>query len=147
MKRFVANVALVRFLAAMRELVIFVVTLLMKALAAKLADKRLEIGMYACVGIKSGTTIEGLAACHALVRLFSGVDDLVSTESARLTETFAANLADKWPSARVHWHVSRQIIMCIEHLAAFWASEGLLFVCSTEFATRRRALLAALVLW
>lgn len=145
MKRFVANVALVRFLAAMRELVVLVVTFLMEALAAELADKRLEIGMYARVGIEGRTTIEGLAARHALVRLFSGVDDLVSAKGTRLTETLATNLADKRPGACMNRHVSSQIIMRIEHLAAFWASESLLLVRGTEFTARRRTLLATLI--
>lgn len=147
MKRFVADVALVRFLTAVRELVILVVTLLVKALTAELADKRFKIGMYARVGIEGGATIESLAARHALVRLFSGVDDLVPAKSARLTEAFAANLADKWPGARVHRHVSRQIVMRVEHFAAFRASKGLLLVRGTELTSRRRALLTALVLW
>lgn len=146
-KRLITDAALVRFLATVCELVILIVALLMKTLAAELADKRLEIGMYACMGIKGGTTIEGLATRHALVRLFSGVDDLVPAKSARLTETFTANLADKWSSARVYWHVSRQIVMRIEHFPAFRTSKSLLLVCGTELAARRRALLTALVLW
>lgn len=146
MKRFVADVTLVRLLAAVRELVILVVPFLVKTLTAEFADKRLEIGVYARVGIKGGTAIESLAARHAFVRLFGGVDDFVSAKCARLTETLATNLADKWPSARVHWHVSSQIIMCIEHLPAFRTSEGFLLH-GAELAARRRALLATLVFW
>jgi len=106
MKRFIAYVALVRFLAAMCELVVLIVTLLMKTLATKFANKRFEIGMYTCMGIESRTTIEGFAACNALVRLFSSVDDFMSAKSAGLTETFTTNLADKWSGARMHWHMS-----------------------------------------
>lgn len=145
-ERLVADVALVRLLAAVRELVILVVALLVEALAAELADERLEIGVDARVGVEGGAAIEGLAARHALVRLLGGVDDLVPAESARLAETLAADLADERPGARVHRHVSRQIVMRVEHLAAFRAGEGLLLVRGAELAARRRALLAALVL-
>lgn len=107
MKRLVTDVALVRFFAAVRELVILVVTLLVKTLATVLANERLEIGVYACVGVQCGATVESLAAGHAFVRLLGCVDDLVPAESARLPEALATNLANKRPSARVHRHVSR----------------------------------------
>lgn len=77
MEGLVANVALVRLLAAMRKLVILVVALLVKTLAAVLADVRLEIRVYARVGVEGGAAIKGLAAGHAFVRLLGGVDDLV----------------------------------------------------------------------
>lgn len=145
-KGFVADVALVRLLAAVRQLVILVVALLVKALAAELADERLEVGVDARVGVQGGAPVEGLAAGHAFVRLLGGVDDLMSTEGARLPETLAADLADERPGARVHRHVSRQVVVRVEHLAAFRASEGLLLVRGAQVAARRRALLAALVL-
>lgn len=146
-KRLVTNVALVRLLAAVCELVILVIALLMKTLATELADKRLKISMYARVSVKSRTTIEGLATRHAFVRFFGGVDDFVSAKCARLTETLAANFTDEWPGARVHWHVSSQIIMRIEHFAALRASESLLLVRSAKLASRRRALFTALIFW
>lgn len=142
----VADVALVRLLAAVRQLVVLVVALLVKALAAELADERLEVGVDARVGVQGGAPVEGLAAGHAFVRLLSGVDDLVSTEGARLPETFAADFADERPGARVHRHVSREVVVRVEHLPALRAGEGLLLVRGAEVAARRWALLAARVL-
>jgi len=146
MECLVANVALVRLLAAVRELVILVVALLVKTLAAELTDEWLKVGVYARVGVEGGAAVEGLAAGHALVRLLGGVDDLVPAQGARLPETLAADLADERPGARVNRHMPRQIVMRVEHLAAFRAGEGLLFARGAELAARRRALLAALVL-
>lgn len=142
----VADVALVRLLAAVRQLVILVVALLVKPLAAEFADKRLKIGVYSRVGVQGRATIESLSAGHALVRFLGGVDDLMPAESARLPKTFAADLADERPGARMHRHMSRKVVMRVEHLAAFRTGEGLLFVHGTELTARRRTLLAALIL-
>lgn len=146
MKGFVADAAFVRLLAAVRQLVILVIALLVKAFAAELADERLEIGVDARVGVQGGASVEGLAASHAFVRLLGGVDDLVSTEGARLPETLATNLADERPGTRVYRHVSRKVVMRVEHLPALRAGEGLLLVRGAQIAARRWALLAALVL-
>lgn len=143
---FVADVALVGLFTAVRQLVIFVVALLMKTLAAELADKRLEIGVDARVGVQGGAPVEGLAAGHALVRLLGSVDDFMSTEGARLPETLATDLADERPGARVHRHVSRQVVVRVEHLPAFRACKGLLLVRGAQVAAWRWTFLAALVL-
>lgn len=145
MERLVADVALVRFLAAVRQLVILVVALLVKSLAAEFADKRLKIGVYSRVGVQGRAAIERLSAGHALVRLLGGVNDLVPAESARLPETFAADLADERSGARMHRHMSRKVVVRVEHLAALRTGEGLLFVYGAEFTTRRWALLALIL--
>lgn len=146
MERLVADAALVRLLAAVRQLVILVVALLVETLAAELADERLEVGVNARVGVQGGATVEGLAAGHAFVRFLGGVNDLVSAEGARLPETLAADLADERPGAGVHRHVSRQVVVRVEHLPALRAGEGLLLVRGAQIAARRRTLLAALIL-
>lgn len=140
-ERLVTDVALVRLLPAVRQLVILVVALLMKALAAKLADERLEVGVYARVGVQGRAAIEGLAASHAFVRLLGGVDDFVSAEGARLPKALAADLADERPRARVHRHVSRQVVVRVEHLPAFRAGEGLLLVRGAQVAAARNGTL------
>lgn len=56
-----------------------------------------------------------------------GVNDLVTAQSARLTKTLAAYLADKWPCTSVNGHVSSEIVMSIEHFAALVAGECFLF--------------------
>lgn len=124
---------------------ILVVALLMKALAAKLADKRLKIGVYSRVGVQGRATIESLSAGHAFVRLLGGVNDLMPAESARLPKTFAADFADERPGARMHRHVSRKIVVRVENLAAFRAGESLLLD-GPELAARCRTLLTALIL-
>lgn len=44
------------------------------------------------------------------------MDDLVAAEGAGLAESFAADLADEGPGARVHRHVAGQIVVCVEDL-------------------------------
>lgn len=44
------------------------------------------------------------------------VDDLVSTQRARLAETFPANFTHERPRAGVHGHVARQVVVCVKHL-------------------------------
>lgn len=44
------------------------------------------------------------------------VDDFVSAQCTGLTESFPAHFTHERPRACVHWHVSCQIIMSIEHL-------------------------------
>lgn len=44
------------------------------------------------------------------------VDNFVSAERARLAEPFPTHFAHEGPGACVHWHVSSQIIMSVEHL-------------------------------
>lgn len=67
------------------------------------------------------------------MRLLRRVDDLVPAQGARLAKTLAADLANERPRPRVNRHVSRQIVVRIEHLPAFGAGERFLFVRGAEF--------------
>jgi len=80
------------------------------------------------------------------MRLLSGVNDLMPAEGARLPKTFAADFADEWPGACMYRHVSRKIVMRVEHLTAFWTGKGLLLVHSAKLAARCRTLLPTLIL-
>lgn len=71
----------------------------------------------------------------ALVRLLRRVDDLMPAECRCLPEAFAADLADEGPGAGVHRHMPREVVVRVEHLAAFAALEALLFA----LIGRRRA--------
>ena len=64
----------------------------------------------------------------ALVRLFVGVDDFMSTKRGRLPETLAADLADERARAGMHGHVARKVVMRVEHFPAFVARESLVLV-------------------
>ena len=46
-------------------------------------------------------------------------------QSGRLTEALPADFADEGPRARVYGHVARQVVVCVEHLAALLARERL----------------------
>ncbi len=63
---------------------IFVVSFLVKALAAELANVRPVAQVDPHVGVEGGATIEGLAAGLTLVRLLRGVNDFVATKSGCL---------------------------------------------------------------
>ena len=66
--------------------------------------------------IKSGASVERFAALLANVRLLVGVYNLVAAECGRLAKAFPTDLADEGPSARVHGHVTGQVVVRIEHL-------------------------------
>ena len=135
----VADVALEGLHATMRELVVFEVALLMEALAAYLADVGLVVGVDARMRVEGGTAVEGLAACLALVRLLRRVDDLVPAQRACLPEALATDLTDERPCSRMHGHVSGEIVVSVEDLAALGAGEGLLFLAvARRVAWRRR---------
>lgn len=147
MERLVAYAALVRFLAAVRQLVILVVPLLVETFPAELADERLEVGVYTPMGVQGGASVERFPACRTFVRFVLRVYDLVPAEGAGLTESLAADFADERTCAGVHGHVSGQVVVGVEHLAAFRAGEGLLFVRGCELVgPRTGTLLAALAL-
>lgn len=65
------------------------------------------------------------------MRLLGRVNDLVSAQGARLAESLAANFADERSRSRVDRHVSRQIVVGVEHLTAFVACERLLLIGGT----------------
>ena len=58
-----------------------------------------------------------------------GVDDLVSTKSARLSESLATDLADERSGAGVHGHVACQVVMRVEYLPALGTCERLRGFC------------------
>lgn len=128
----VADIALVRLVAAVRQLVVLVVALLVEALAAVLAHERLVPRMYPGVRVQRGRPIECLAAGVTLVRLLRRMNDLMPAQSARLSKALAADLADERASARVDGHVSREIVVGVEHLSALLARERLLLVGRTQ---------------
>lgn len=44
------------------------------------------------------------------------VNDFVPAQGTRLPKSLATNFADKRSGPRMDWHVSGQIVMCIENL-------------------------------
>lgn len=76
----VADAALVRLLAAVRELVVLVVALLVESLAAELAGEGLVAGVDAGVRVERRAAVERFTARVASVRFLLGVYDLVSAE-------------------------------------------------------------------
>lgn len=122
----VADVALVGLFAAVRQPVVLVVALLVETLAAVLAREGLVVCVDSYVGVQGRATVEGLAAVVTLVRLLLGVDYLVTTQSARLAKALVADLADEGPGSGVHGHVTSEVIVGVEDLAALRAYVGLL---------------------
>lgn len=51
--------------------------------------------------------------------------NFVTAQRGRLAEPFAAYLTNERSGARVHGHVSRQVVMRVEHFTAVRAREGL----------------------
>ena len=93
MKRFIADIALVRLLSTVGQSVVLVVALLVETLATELALERLVPVVNPHVSVQSGAPVERLSTNLTLVRLLIGVDDLVTAESGRLSEAFATDLA------------------------------------------------------
>jgi len=75
-----------------RETVVLVVALLVKAFTAELTDERLDTLVYPHVSVECRRPVKGLATRATDVRLFRSVNDLVATQGRRLTKTFVANL-------------------------------------------------------
>lgn len=76
------------------------------------------------MGVQCGTSVKCLATGFAFVRLLARVDYLVTTQSAGLPEALAAYFADEWSGSSMHWHVSGQVVMGIEHLTTFTTHIG-----------------------
>lgn len=57
------------------------------------------------------------------MRLLFGVYYFVTAQGARLTEPFATDLAYERPDTCVNWHVSCEVVMSVETLAALIAFE------------------------
>lgn len=58
------------------------------------------------------------------MRLLLGVYDLVPAQGARLPEPLAANLANEGPHSGMDGHMSRQVVVGVEALAAIVALEN-----------------------
>lgn len=126
MEGLVADVALVRFVATVGQLVILVIPLLMESFATEFADEWLVASVNSRVRVEGRRSIECLSACVAFVGLLGGVDYFVAAQCGRLSETFAADLADEWSSSGMNRHVSGQIVVGVEYFATFLAGESLL---------------------
>ena len=127
MEGLVADDALVGLFDAVRQFVVLVVALLVEALAAVLAHKRLESGVDPDVRVEGGGSVKSLAARGAFVRLFRRVDDLVPAQGGRLAESFPAHFAHKRTGARVDGHVPRQVVVGVEDFAAVRTGEDAAF--------------------
>lgn len=107
---------------------ILVIALLMKAFAAVLADERFKSGVNAHVRVERRRPVERFTARRAFMRLLRRVNDFVTAQSGRLTETFTAHFADKWSCSRVHRHVSREVVVGVKHFATIGTSEDAILV-------------------
>lgn len=123
---FGAHAALVRLFAAVRQLVVLVVALLVETFSAVLADEGFVPSVDAGVGVQRGGAVERFAARVTLVGLLRRVDDLVTTQRRRLAKTFSADLADERSSSCVNRHVTCQVVVSVENLAALAAFEAFL---------------------
>lgn len=136
-KGFRAHGALVRFLRAVSQFVVLVISLLVKAFPAQLADERLVPGVYPRVRVQRRTPVEGFPTGETLVRFLRGVYYLVPAQRRRLPESFPAYFAYEGTGSRVHGHVSRQVVVCVEHFTALRTHKVFLFSVVHEFTLRR----------
>ena len=116
MERLVAHDTLVGLFDAVRQLVIFVIALLMETFAAEFTDERFKSGVNANVRIERRTSVESFTTRVALMWLVLRVDDFMTTQGGRLAKTFAAYFAYERPRSRVNWHVPCEIVVRIEYL-------------------------------
>lgn len=92
---FRANGAFELLFDVVGQFVVLVVTLLVEPFATDFTLVRFVTLVDSHVGVQRGTAIERFATGLTDMRSFRGVDDLVSTESARLTKSFPTNLKKK----------------------------------------------------
>ena len=80
MKRFIADIALVRLLSTVGQSVVLVVALLVETLSTELALERLVPVVYPHVCVQGGTPVEGFSTHLTFVRFLIGVDYLVPAQ-------------------------------------------------------------------
>lgn len=61
------------------------------------------------------------------MRLLGCVNDFVTTQCGRLSETLAADFAYEGTGSGVNGHMAGEIVMGVKHFAALLAGKGLLF--------------------
>lgn len=130
----VADRALVLLFPAMCQLVVLVVSFLVEAFPAELADKRFVPCVDPHVSVERRTSVEGFPTLVAFVRLFLCVDDLVSAQRAGLPKSFPAHFTHEGPGPGVHRHVSGQVVMRIKNLSTHFAGEIFGFSVTTAAA-------------
>ena len=127
------DMALKGLFSSMSQSVIFVVSFLMESFAANVTNKWFIPGVNTNVSVESGGSVKSFSANVTLMRLFFRMDDLVPAKRACLPEALAAYFTLERSCACVYWHVTRQVVMCVENFAANFA--GKRFGCSvTTFA-------------
>lgn len=85
----------------------------------------LVTGVDTHMSVQCRASIESFQTNCAFMRLLLGMYNLVPTQSARLAEPFATNFTHKRTHASMYWHMSCQIVMSVETLAAIVAFENL----------------------
>lgn len=60
------------------------------------------------------------------MRFFRRMDDLVPAERRGLAESFTANFTNERSSTGVNWHMSGEVIVCIEHFTTLRTGKCLL---------------------
>lgn len=85
MEGFIADRALICFIAAVCQFVILIVALLMETLPTKFTHERLIPCMDSGMGVEGGGAIEGLTARVTFMGLLRCVNDFMTTECRCLT--------------------------------------------------------------
>ena len=127
-ERLVTDDTFVGLIDAVGQFVILVIALLVETLAAVFAYKRLESGVNAHVRIERRRPVERFTARRTLVRFLGRVNNFVTAQSRCLPESLTAHFADERPGSCMHWHVSRQIVMGVEHFTAIGAGKNAILV-------------------
>jgi hypothetical protein len=79
----------------------------MESFPAIFASERFDSGVYPNMRIQRRTPVESFSARGAHVRLLFGMNYFMSTQSGRLSKTFAAHFAYEWSRSRMHRHMPR----------------------------------------
>lgn len=124
-ERFITDDTLERLFPAVGQLVILIVSLLVETFPAVFANEGFVAVVNADVRVQGGRAVERFATGATLVRFFGSVDNLVATKGRRLAKPFPTNFADEGSRPRVDGHVSRQVVVGVEHFAALETGEGL----------------------
>lgn len=123
-KSFITQTTVIRFFTSVNQEVISKIAFLMETFVTDITHEFFLFAVSTNVRLQRRATVERLLAHVAFMRFIAGVNDLMSTESARQTKPFATDITDKRTSSSMtgHFEMNGQRVFCFKSLATLLAS-------------------------